>query len=349
MTSTPLPQITSIPFSIATVSVGTTATPLPDKLRAISSANFTGIELGFPDLLTYASSLLGRRIEEDDYESLSQAAIDVKRLAVSNGLEIMLLQPFANFEGWPEGSQERKEAFQRAEGWIKIMKSLGCDMLQVGSTDSEGVAGKDAAIRDLRELGQLLLQHQFRLAYEPWCWATHNPTWKDCWDVVKAIDMRNVGLCLDTFQIIGGEYADPTSDSGIRTDVSSTELGKTFAASLDELARTVPDDKIFLLQISDAYVCFPALSPETIDGLRPKGRWSHDFRPLPYDGGYLPIKEVCKEVLKTGARSWWSVEVFDSGENGKREADRDVDVEGFCTKAMTSVKRLLDENVVMKV
>jgi hypothetical protein len=45
-------------------------------------------------------------------------------------------------------------------------------------------------------------------------------------------------------------------------------------------------------------------------GLRPRGRWSHDYRPLPYDGGYLLVVEVTKGVLATGFRGWMSIEVF---------------------------------------
>ena len=163
----------------------------------------------------------------------------------------MMLQPFANFEGWKEGSTERKEAFERAEGWIRIMKALSTDMLQVGSSDSEGIGGKDEAVRDLRELASMLAKEGFRLAYEPWCWATVSPTWKDCWEVAKAVSMPNVGLCLDTFQIIGGEYADPTEDGGITTDVDAQHLGQRFGKSLEELTKTVPGDKIYLLQIRD--------------------------------------------------------------------------------------------------
>ena len=43
----------------------------------------------------------------------------------------MMLQPFANFEGWPQGSIEREDAFARAKGWISIMKVVGTDLLQV--------------------------------------------------------------------------------------------------------------------------------------------------------------------------------------------------------------------------
>ena len=270
-----------------------------------------------------------------------QAAVDVKRLAAAYGLKIMMLQPFANFEGWKEGSTERKEAFERAEGWIRIMKALGTDMLQVGSSDSEGIGGKDEAIRDLKELASMLAKEGFRLAYEPWCWATVSPTWKDCWEVAKAVSMPNVGLCLDTFQIIGGEYADPTEDGGITTDVDAQHLGQRFGKSLEELTKTVPGDKIYLLQISDAWLPKTPIERKLKDGLRPKGRWSKNYRPLPYDGGFLPCQEVAKKVLDTGARSWWSVEVFDGGPMGSEE--RETDLHAFCERAMRSVTRLLKE------
>ena len=335
-------DLDKVPFSIATVSVGTEKTDLIKKLSAISAAHFTGIELGFPDLRSYASAYLSRTIKENDYDSLVQAAVDVKRLAAAYGLNIMMLQPFANFEGWKEGSGEREEAFNRARGWIRIMKAVGTDMLQVGSSDSDGIGGKEDSVRDLKELGEMLAQEGLKLAYEPWCWATISPTWKDCWEMVKAVDMPNVGLCLDTFQIIGGEYADPTKDGGIMTDVDGQHLGQRFAASLEELTQAVPADKIYLLQISDAWLPKTPIGDLAKDRLRPKGRWSKNYRPLPYDGGYLPIQEVAKKVLDTGARSWWSVEVFDGGPEGGEE--RETDLQAFCERAMKSVQRLLKES-----
>lgn len=124
-------SLDSIPTSFASVSLGTPKDLLPDKLKAISSAGFKAIELGFPDLVSFASTYHKREILEDDYENLCSAGVEVKRLCTDHGLEIMMLQPFSNFEGWPEGSKERKEAFDKAKGWIKIMHSVGTDMLQV--------------------------------------------------------------------------------------------------------------------------------------------------------------------------------------------------------------------------
>ena len=51
------------------------------------------------------------------------------------------------------------------------MLAAGCETLQVGSTDSEGVTlDKDVLAADLAQLADLLAVHGLRLAYENWCW-----------------------------------------------------------------------------------------------------------------------------------------------------------------------------------
>ena len=139
----------------ATPSLGPPAVPLISKLHAISRAGFEGIELGFPDLVEFASTFRSSSTHaspsatspdrpsatlpedkpthppEKDYTTLCRAAEEVKRICKELKLEIAMLQPFANFEGWAEGSTERDDAFVRAKGWIRVMQALGCDMLQV--------------------------------------------------------------------------------------------------------------------------------------------------------------------------------------------------------------------------
>lgn len=67
-------SLNSIPNSFASVSVGTPNDPLPDKLKAISAAGFQAIELGFPDLVSFASSNHKREIKEDDYGTSAPSA-----------------------------------------------------------------------------------------------------------------------------------------------------------------------------------------------------------------------------------------------------------------------------------
>ena len=126
-------SLSSIPTCYATVSVGTPQDPLDKKLEAIAAAGFGGIELGFPDLLSFASKKLGKDVGAQDFEVLCNAGQEVKRLCKEAGLKIVMLQPFSNFEGWKPQSEERKDAFKRAKGWIKIMEAVGTDMLQVRS------------------------------------------------------------------------------------------------------------------------------------------------------------------------------------------------------------------------
>jgi sugar phosphate isomerase/epimerase len=184
----------------------------------------------------------------------------------------------------------------------------------------------------------MLAKEKFRMAYENWCWSTHAPTWKDAWEVVKEIDRPNVGLCLDTFQTAGSEWADPTTPSGLIEDVPRDELDTRFKASMVELSKSIPPTKIYLLQISDAYKPAKPIERKEIGGLRPRGRWSHDFRPMPYDGGYLPIEEVAKAVLKTGFRGYFSMEIFDGGPEGK---GKDYEMEKFAKRAMENMQKLL--------
>lgn len=124
-----------IPLSYATCSIGNKPEDtLPRRLEAISNAGFSAIELSFPDILAYGSHSLGHEIEPENFAEIITAAGEIRKLCEANSLGIMMLQPFANFEGWPKGSIERQDAFTRANGWIEIMNVVGTDLLQVCST-----------------------------------------------------------------------------------------------------------------------------------------------------------------------------------------------------------------------
>ena len=91
-------------------------------------------------------------------------------------------------------------------------------------------------------------------------------------------------------------------------------------------SKTVPKEKIYLLQISDAYRPPEPLSKETgKSDTRPRKRWSQAFRPMPRTpGGYLPVVEMAKAVAKTGFNGWFSVEIFDGGPDGKGKDKGDL-------------------------
>lgn len=343
-------SLTSIPMSLATVSIGCDPShTLPHKINAIAKAGFKGIELGFPDLVSSAGEHLHTDVSPSDYSDLVTAAKVVKAMCDAKHMEIMLLQPFTNFEGWREGSQERKDVWARVDGWIKVMKAAGCKNLQVGSTDTPSdhpsySGEREDIIRDLQELCDKLAEHDLRLAYENWCWSTHAPDWIHIWELAKAVDRPNIGLCLDTFQSGGGEWADPTTDNGLVAGQSEEELNKRFKKSMETLAATVPADKIYMLQISDAYKMSPPIPDgKNEQGMRPRCQWSMKYRPMPFaPGAYLPVVEMAKGVLGTGFRGWFSVEVFDSGQDGKGKS---YTLDEFATDCAGSTKTLIDRCV----
>lgn len=125
-------SLRNIPLSYASCSIGTKQSDtLPRKLEAIAAAGFIGIELSFPDILAYGSQITGRELGSHEYKPLVNVTKEIKKLVDSNGLQVMMLQPFGNFEGWPDGSREREDAFRRVVGWMDIMEAAGTDLLQV--------------------------------------------------------------------------------------------------------------------------------------------------------------------------------------------------------------------------
>ncbi|ETS77737.1 hypothetical protein PFICI_09799 [Pestalotiopsis fici W106-1] len=336
-------KVVELPTSYATCSIGykPESHTLPLKFKAIADAGFEAIELSMPDILTYGKHLNGHEPHEKDYDSLVEIGKEIKTQAEEHHLKILMLQPFANFEGWPRESKERQDAFDRARGWMRIMEAVGTDMLQIGSTDAPSKISSDfdELAADLAELADIFAEKGFRIAYENWCWATHAPGWKDVWNIVQKADRPNIGLCLDTFQSAGGEWGDPTTKSGKVEDLSASALEERWKESLNMLSLHVLPEKIYLLQISDAYKVEPPLEAKTnADGLRPRGQWSHDYRPLPYDGGYLPINDFLHAVLRTGFRGYLSMEVFD--EEGQQ---RCADMGAYAKKAMDSLQKMVSQ------
>ncbi|KAL6872708.1 xylose isomerase-like protein [Trichoderma novae-zelandiae] len=310
---------------------------LPEKLNAIRKAGFDGIEMSMPDILTYSQHLNAETLNENDFDGIVSVSTKIRDLVDDLGLCILMLQPFSRFEGWSKSqhSEERGAAHRRARGWIRVMEALGTDMLQVGSSDADGISSSlDDLAADLSELADLLAEKGFRLAYENWCWATRAPTWKDVWQITRKANRSNLGLCLDTFQTAGGEYGDPSTVSGVIEEIGREELDARWQQSIAEMANTIRGDEIFLLQISDAYKMTPPLCS---DGDKPRCAWSHDYRPLPFNGGYLPIQDVLRAVLRTGFTGWLSIEVFDS------KPKEGMSMEDFTKAAMESLTRLLAE------
>lgn len=329
--------LSSIPICYASPSLGMHEShTLPQKISVISKAGYKAMEMGMPDLLAFA----GLESDDENFEDLYRAAEKAGRLCREANLEVLVLQPHSQFEGYTD-PKTRKDKFDRAERWLKLMAPLGCSMLQVGSNDDVSTSSEfDVIAKDLRDLCDLAKKYGVRVAYEPWCWGAYVNTWRHCYDIMKLVDRDNFGLNLDTFQTAAREWGDPAQPSGL-LDLPAAEREQQFKKSLQDLTDLVKPEEIFFVQISDAYK--KHITPKHPDWKEstPGAReiLSHSYRPLPYDDkrpGYLPVLQVTEAILQTGFRGWFSYEVFLD-----EMKEKDFDMEAFAKTGIESHKRLM--------
>lgn len=94
-----------------------------------------------PDILSYAKQLNGKEPDPKDFDTIVEVGKEIRKLMQKYNLKILMLQPFANFEGWIKGKhdQQRADAWERAKGWSRIMEAVGTDMLQVCSLSNVAI------------------------------------------------------------------------------------------------------------------------------------------------------------------------------------------------------------------
>ena len=237
---------------IATVSI---AGDFATKLGAIAAAGYDGIEIFEQDFL--ASDLSPR------------AAGQMVR---DHGLEVLLFQPFRDFEGLPDPLRAR--AFTRARRKFALMNELGTDLMLIcSSVHPQSLGGIDRAAGDLAELGAIAAEYGVRVGYEALAWGRHVDDHRDAWEIVRRADHSQIGLILDSYH--------------------------TLARGIDpDTIRRIPGEKIFFVQLADA----PAISMDLL-------YLSRHFRCMPGEGD-LDVNAFMRAVLSTGYDGPLSLEVF---------------------------------------
>ncbi|MBU6498002.1 MAG: sugar phosphate isomerase/epimerase and 4-hydroxyphenylpyruvate domain-containing protein [Rhodospirillales bacterium] len=238
--------------AIATVSLSGS---LPEKLEAAAAIGFDGVEIFENDLLTFDGS-----------------PADVRRIADGLGLEIMIFQPFRDFEAMAE--PQRARAMDRAERKFDVMQALGTDLVLVCSnTQPTSLDDPPRAAADLREMAERAARRDLRVGYEALAWGRHVKRWREAWQIVQHADHPALGLIVDSFHTLSLDD-DP---SGLAD---------------------VPGDRIFFVQLADA----PRMALDVLS-------WSRHFRNFPYQG-QLDVPRFTAAVLKSGYRGPISLEIF---------------------------------------
>ncbi|NOH78591.1 sugar phosphate isomerase/epimerase and 4-hydroxyphenylpyruvate domain-containing protein [Vibrio sp. RE86] len=255
-------------YSIATVCLSGT---LEQKMHAAAKAGFHAIEIFENDLTQYRGS-----------------AADVKRIADSMGLEILVLQPFRDMEGMPNGLREKK--YKMMERKMDLAHQLGTKRLMMCSNVNPlSTNNLDRCAEDLHALAELAKREDMQLGYEALAWGRHIADYDDAWNLVKMVDHPNLGVVLDTFHMFA--------------------RGNT----LDTLREDIPVDKIALVQVADA----PKMQMDIL-------QYSRHYRCFPGQGDF-PVIDFVKTLKDKGYDDYLSHEVFNDEFRSSSPREKAVD------------------------
>ncbi|KAH6958161.1 xylose isomerase-like protein [Fusarium avenaceum] len=300
--------------SICTMSLGRcfAGHSLPHKLDMAAKYGFQGIEVFYEDLVDLAKSLPGG----DTHSNQVTAARTIHDLCAARSLEIICLQPFMHFGNLVDRAEQAKQ-FDELRLWFDLVHALQTDLILFPSSflsEDKLAGGVDTLVSDFTVAAEMGLQQTpvVKFAYEALCWGTQINTWEASWDIVQRVDRENFGLCLDSYNILGRIYADPTTASRKTNDCEQVTLDST-----KRLLSDVDVSKVFLLQVADGERLSQPLNENHpfYNAEQPaRMSWSRNSR-LFYGetsyGAYLPCKHLLRAVVQgLGFEGWLSFEVF---------------------------------------
>lgn len=238
-------------LGIASLSLGSCDShSLADKIAAAAKHGFTSIELFDLDWQHFRDAHardhgFGLPCTEGDEATLS-AAHALAALCRHHGVAVSCWQPLRNFEGFVDAEDERA-ARAHAKGILDVLPILGTDLLLCCTTSTPAPKTTPSlakAVDDLRWLADLAATYSppIRIMYEGLSFGAHRQSWQQAWEVVETADRANLGLCLDSFNTLALEWADPYAEDGrLGPDVDAK-----LERNMDELVRRVPGDKVRL-------------------------------------------------------------------------------------------------------
>lgn len=101
------------------------------KFSEAGKAGFKGVEMFWEDLV-WAAKKFDPTADEKNETAMLQAAQYARALCDKNGLTVMALQPFLNYDGLLD-EEKHRELIVKLKLWFRVVKVLGTDLIQVPS------------------------------------------------------------------------------------------------------------------------------------------------------------------------------------------------------------------------
>ena len=185
---------------------------LPTKLGAVRAAGFSQITLCAQDIVTYPDGV-----------DAAVAAV------LASGLQVSGFHTAVNFEGMTGPVHAYK--LDVAKAMLSMCHALQCRLLVLpSSTLAQGADNHSTLVHDLRQLAMLAIPMAIKVAYQGCSAGAVVKDYLKAWDLVCDADMPNLGLCLDTYELLA---------SGTAPDVMQEDLDM------------LDPDKVFLVRLAD--------------------------------------------------------------------------------------------------
>ena len=255
------------------------AGPLDARLKATREAGFAQIMLSASDLTSHPGGM--------------DAAVAAVK---ASGLRVSGFQTLADFEGLVGPSLAYKMGV--AKSMLEMCHAVdGHFLVASASTLSHAASDTPTLMRHLRQLAMLAIPMNIRIAYRACSQGAVVRHFMQAWDLVCEADMPNLGLCLDTIDML------------------------TTGASQDDID-CLDGEKLFLVQLADSihalaphFRVFPGEGEHSND----LATWVSAFHGLGYRGDYclsafngdyqqMPLPDVAQRAW--GSALWLGLDVL---------------------------------------
>jgi sugar phosphate isomerase/epimerase len=200
------------------------------------------------------------------------------RAVRDSGLAVTGFQVLRDFEGLSGHLHAYK--VDVAKAMLEMCRALGSSvLLACSSTSAHATGDADAQVRDLGKLALLAVPFGIRIAYEALSWGRHVNLLTQAWEIVRAADRSNLGLCVDSYHVLA---------HGAET------------AAVD----TIDVRKLFLVQLSDFLWQETRSREDRIETAR-------HYRVFPGEGVHsAEVGALVRTLDDAGYRGDYSFEVF---------------------------------------
>lgn len=184
------------------------------RLLAMRQVGFSQVMLCAQDLVNHPAGVSG-------------AVAAVKH----SGLRVSALHAPMDFEGQTGPLHTHK--LDLARTLLSLCHAVQCRLLVLPAST---LPASDATkrVRDLRQLAMLAIPMRIKVAYQGWPGAAEVTDYLQAWELVCEADMPNLGLCLDTHDVL----ASHTQPEHLQEDLDMLDPERLFLVQLADLLTT---------------------------------------------------------------------------------------------------------------